>query len=107
MNKRTVWGMVGGVAGLLVIWAVVVAVSVGSEASHMNDVLNTQLHNHVQADALKDALKKEGYEVTSVGPPLLANGPKHLLLVYATWLTVKAEFAEDGRMRGFNLTRAE
>lgn len=105
MNKKVVAGVVSGLVVLVMVWVGVVAAQVGSEASALHDMLESKLHAKATRDDLQASLTSKGFSVEP-GATFVATGPKHSMLVYTTWLTVKAEFSAEGTMTSYHMDRA-
>jgi hypothetical protein len=106
MKKGAIFGGIGAVILLLVIWVVIVAMGVGGEASKMDSMLKADVTKHATVDEVKQQLTQAGYAMQGDAPTIKATGPKHSLVVYSTYLTLDLGFGQDGTLTSYHLDRA-
>ncbi len=106
MKKGAIFGIIGAVVLILVIFVGMAAMKMGGEASNMDAMLKSDLSQHKAAADVKKQLQEAGYQMTGDVPEIKATGPKHSLIVYTTWLTLDLTFNTDGLLTGYHLDRA-
>ncbi len=106
MKKGYVFGGIGAVLLLLVVWVLMVAAKVGGEASKMDSMLKADVNKHSPVAEVKQQLADAGYTIQGDVPNITATGPKHSLVVYTTWLTLDLGFDTSGLLTSFHLDRA-
>jgi hypothetical protein len=106
MKKGLIFGIVGGVLLLVVVWVAVFAANLGGEASKMDGMLKDDIRQHKNLEDVKKQLVAEGYSMEGSSAQMKATGPKHSLLVYTTWLTLDLSFDDTGALSRYHLDRA-
>lgn len=106
MKKGYIFGGIGGILLLILIWVILVAANVGGEASKMDSMLKSDVNKHASLAEVKQQLANAGYVVQGDAPKMTATGPKHSLLVYTTWLTLDLGFDSSGLLTSYHLDRA-
>lgn len=106
MKKGHVIAITSFVLGAVILSVIVLAASVGSEASKMDKLLKDDMAKHVSFSDVKAQLAQAGYTTEGALPTLKATGPKHSVVIYTTWLYVNITFDQTGAMNGYHLDRA-
>lgn len=105
--KGKIWLIVSGVLALVVIAVVVVGIGVGSEASKLKDSMEAAVSHHAAKADIEQQLAGMGYKVAdAAAPELKAEGGKHSLFVYNTWLTVDVKFDDQAKANAYHMDRA-
>jgi len=103
--KRVVAFSILGVVSVSVLAVAMMATNVGGEASSLKDVLDKSVAQHMPIQDVQTKLTGMGYELKPPAQQLEGAGPKHSLLVYRTWLTVKVNVNEEGKASGYKMDR--
>ena len=101
--------IIGGVISVLLVILIAVgglAISVGGEASKMDQMMKDDLSQHKLIQDVQKQISDAGFTVQEQTPKLKATGPKHSIIVYSTNLTLELGFDESGKMTSYHLDRA-
>lgn len=103
--KKGIWIGVSVFVVAILVWVVVVVAGVGGEAAKMDAMMKDDVQQHKSLDEVKKQLTDAGYTIQGDDKSMKADGPKHSLLVYTTWLTINLGFDENAVLRTYHLDR--
>ena len=103
--KKAVIGSIIAVFGIVVIWVVVVAATVGSEVSKLDAMLKKAMSEKTPISEVQTKVTGRGFDLKPSGTGFAGRGPDYWATIYRTWITVEVTGDEAGT-RGYHVDRA-
>ena len=109
MTRAKVIGLSSISVGLiLLIWVAVAAISIGGEASTLNQLCISSQSAKAPISEVSAKIRAMGFSDSATGTSageFSATGPQHLAVIYRTWLTVKLTQNAQGGVNSYHIER--
>ena len=106
MKRSLTSTIVGSVVLLVIAYIVVNVVGMLRETGSTNSMLNDDILHQKSAKEVAQQLFDAGFTITSMPPQMRAEGPKHSIFGYTTWITIDMGLDKNGDLGKFHIDRA-